>query len=907
MRWLRTWVVLVLLGLLGATSTFLGFVTALAQDLPDIDQFEQKQLEQDGAIYAHGTNGRWVRIATLRSPETRVVVGEDAISDAMKHAIVAIEDQRFYSHRGVDPEGVLRAVVKKVASGSTEGGSTITQQFVKNVYLSNEQTLQRKLREAAIAYQLEQRWSKDKILAEYLNTVNFGNGCYGIEIAARCYFGKSAKDLRPSEAALLAAIPRSPTAYDPVRQAKAARERRNLVLDKMVEQEYLTPEAGAVEKSMPLLPAGRKVGVTPTKTAQPFFVDYVIEQLKRRYGTEKTFGGGLKVYTTLDLAEQRLAERSVKTVLAGRGPQGSLVSIEPSTGRVKAMVGGWKYGTDRAAGESLFNVATSGRRQPGSSFKPFVLLAALDRGIQTSTEFVSKRQVFALPDSSTWVVSNDSNVYLGPISLSTAVKVSDNTVFAQLTRLVGPAKVAEMAKRLGIISPLDSDLAIGLGGLRGGVTPLEMAHAYATIANGGERVGGSVLFHTDAAEIQDPTLDPITIEKVVVPGAGPGGKARIDDNAPKSVRVVAEASALSALDAMRAVLDQDGTGRRAAFGRPAAGKTGTTEFNRDAWFAGMTPQRATAVWVGYVDTARPMETEFGGEAVKGGTFPALIWHDFMQAATRRLPYADWPRSPGVPNTVVAIDSRNWELAPSGCPYARALVLELAKVPAKTSRCSRVVAQVPSYVGYTLAQMRRRVLDEVGVTIRLVPRPAAAGETVDMVVDQEPEAYRTVPTGTVVTVFVSQEVTRVVVPDVLPRTPLVAREAIARLEAARFRVRIVDGLRKRGVPGSRVVGQDPRPGAPAPLGSVITIRVTGQYRSGVLVPKIEGVALTRARAKLERLGLTVVVRRPYGRAKADDVVYRVEPEPTSLVPAGSSVLLVTDPRRVADATRKASKG
>jgi penicillin-binding protein 1A len=896
-RWLRLSVVVFLLFLLAIVSAFFGFVTAIAQDLPNLEQYKTETPAQLGGIWAKGKSGKWVKIATLRSPEARILVKPNQIDPDLTHAVVAIEDKRFFDHKGVDPTAILRALVNKYTSGSEEGGSTITQQLIKNTITGDEHSYQRKLKEAALAYQLEKRWTKEKILAEYLNTIYFGHGNYGVETAARYYFGKGANNLDVQEAALLAAIPKAPSLYDPVEHPDAARERRNLVIDQMVDQGYVSPELGAVAKATRLLPKGRRPGLHTANTIQPYFVDYVIQQLERRYG-ERTFTGGFQVYTTLDLAEQETAEKALQWTLHGKGPEGSLVSIEPGTGKVRAMVGGSAYGD--GPGESQFNIATSGQRQPGSAFKPFVLLAALEDGIQTSTHFTSAKQLFDL-GSTVWYVTNYTQTYAGSIDLKTATAESDNTVYAQLTMTVGPAKVAQTARKLGITSPLDEGApAIGLGGLRVGVTPLEMAHAYATIANAGVRVGGSVLFHDKDAPIQDPSMDPISIERIRIPGEPDVV------NRPKSVRAVSEADALAAIDALKGVINY-GTGKRADIGRPAAGKTGTTSDYKDAWFAGFTPQRAAAVWVGYVDPAVSMETEFDGDAVAGGTLPALAWNRFMKPVHTKLPVEDWPYPPSIYSVPVFVDRRygTAKRAPWGCRYGRELVLAADKVPTQDSTCSRNLVAVPDFTGMTRKQVLRIANGGGGVTVRFVRNPAAAGEEPGTVVAQTPAPLDPIEVGGVVTATVAEKVDQVVVPraESTSYDEVSLAQAITRLRAQRFRVVVDDGATKAGVPPGTVIDQSPAAGILAVAGSVVTITVTGAYTEGVEVPDVTGQPYTTARQRLEQAGLGVRAQRDGGSPRDDDVVFTMDPPQGYVVPPDTVIELVTDSRVVATAAAR----
>src|SRR3954454_869758 len=589
-RWLRFGLVLVLLTLLGVVSSLFGFMTAVAQNAPDLDQFTAREPAQVGYLYARdpkkasckdaraGQKGCWIRIGVLRQGEARQVLKPSQISRPMTDAIVAIEDQRFYQHKGFDPEGIVRAVFNRVALGRREGGSTITQQLIKNTYLTSEQTVRRKFQEIMLAYQLERAvHSKPKILASHLNTIYFGHGSYGVDAAARFYFGKRASELGVAEAALLAAIPKSPTEFDPIAHPQAARDRRDLVIDAMVAQGYVSAAVGAEAKAADLLPKNVKHEISFGATKVPYFVQYVTQLLVNRYGEKTTFNGGLRVYTSIDLSEQAHAEKAVRERLrgvaqAGTPISGALVSIDPRDGEVKAMVGGSKYGRRRKRGESTFNVATDGHRQPGSAFKPFVLAAALQKGIQPDTVFVSRKVILQQDDHTFMLVKNDFPVYAGPIDLRRAMTESDNTVYAQLTQAVHPVSVVAAAHDLGINSPLDPNLSIGLGGVRIGVTPLEMAHAYASLAARGARVGGSLLFHTPDAGYESPTQDPVSILEVEFPD---GHK---DTNRPRATRALSETDALTQIDAMRGVVGlPSGTGNAAALpGRTVIGKTGTS-------------------------------------------------------------------------------------------------------------------------------------------------------------------------------------------------------------------------------------------------------------------------------------------------------------------------------------------
>ena len=585
-----------------------GLIRAVAAEIDSGKLDPQRQLDKQVNGYIYDKDGKRV-LAVLRGSEARTLISYDQIADPMRHAIVAIEDRRFWEHDGVDLRGIGRALVADIQhQGVVEGGSTITQQFVKNALDRDQKTIARKVREAAYAWQLERDpggWSKQKILQEYLNTIYFGNGAYGIQQAALAYFQHGAKDLTLAESALLAGIPADPSRYDPVANPKAARERRRVVLQAMLDESKITPEQYETANATDL-PDPDDVRLPGTEGPAQHFVNYVKQQLIDEYGQTKVFGGGLRVRTTIDLELQQTARDAIsKWLTDADGPSAALVAIDPRDGAVRAMIGGNNYR------KSQFNLAVQGVRQPGSSFKPFVLATALRQGISPATRFESEPQSIDLGDRD-WVVGNYDDVYYGNVDLEKATVESDNAVYAQLTQLVGSKKVAETAKRLGIRSKLDGFYAIGLGAEA--VTPLELARAYATIANGGERADGSIFGNRPRV------IDEVTQE----------GRKR--ENRPREFKAMTPMQA----GVVNTILQQAvryGTGKRAYLpNRPVAGKTGTTENYGDAWFVGYTPQLVVAVWVGYPTTLKPMLTEFRGDAVTGGSFPALIWKSFMEKA-----------------------------------------------------------------------------------------------------------------------------------------------------------------------------------------------------------------------------------------------------------------------------------
>jgi penicillin-binding protein 1A len=795
-RKLRLFALLALLAVLGLASFSVGLVTAIAGEIPSLDP-SRIHNQTDGFIYA--SNGRVLSV--LRGSQSRILLRSDQISPLMKQAIVAIEDKRFYEHRGVDVRGIMRALWADVRGGGVvQGGSTITQQFVKNTYTKNQRSIARKLREAALAWQLEQRWSKDRILTAYLNTIYFGNGAYGVEQAAQTYFhhGAGPGKLTLWEAALLAGIPEDPAAYDPATNQKAARVRRNLVLKEMFDQGDISRAAYADATRRPM-PSPQSIRLPGDQGPAQYFANYVKQQLVDRYGSGRVFGGGLKVYTTIDLKLQKMARNSIGHWLTSpTGPTAALVSIDPRDGRVLAMFGGNNFR------KSQFNLAVQGERQAGSSFKPFVLATALKEGVAPTTTFVSK-PVTINAGGRLWEVHNYEDEYLGSITIQQATAYSDNAVFAQLTKLVGPQNIANTARTLGIKSRLLPYFSIGLGAQ--GVNPLEMARAFSAFANGGKRIDGRRFGN-----------EPRVITKVANEKGRP-----IDDNTARPVQALSEENAALVTSLLQNVIKY-GTGKAAVLsgGRPAAGKTGTTENYGDAWFVGYTPQLVTAVWVGYPNDVRSMSYQFHGKPVAGGTFPALIWKSFMENA---LPYLhDAPQSfPSAsipyasPKNVTYRDGR-LQLANAYCRDTESIEYFGDSGPTHTANCLPNEVDVPNVVGEPVGKAKT-VLAGQPLAATVVYRPAQPRQRVGVVVKQFPAGGRHLSSGDRVTIVLSKALAGVV-PNVVGMT---VDRAKARLKHLKLEVTISPG----DAPGSaRIVAQSPRAGRASAPGMGLTLAVKG---------------------------------------------------------------------------------
>ena len=586
-------------------SVLYGFSSLFAP--PNMDE----TLIPDAASQFYDINGNV--IYTTLSEERRVPVSIDKIPKHVQQAFIAIEDNRFYEHSGIDYRGTARALVSTLSGREVQGGSTITQQLAKNAFLTQERSIIRKIKEAFIAKELEHKYTKDEILTMYLNQIYFGQGAYGIESASLYYFGKHVQNLDIAEAATLAAIPKSPNYYNPFENPKESKNRQELVIDQMVKYGFISADSAAKAKAKKMVySTSHKVKSDP----RGYFFDMISQKVIAEVGADALYKGGLKIYTTLDMDMQLAAEKAMRHLpnyytdsKKLTQPQMALAAVDPKTGYVKAMIGG--------RGQDKFNRATLAVRQPGSAFKPFVYLTAMQNGFTPASIIEDKEEEFAKG----WKPQNSDMQWHGKVSLRTALKRSINVPTIKLAREVGVDKIVANVEKMGITTLVDSgaysdvNLAMALGGLSKGVNPLEMASAYGVLATNG-------LYNK-----------PIALLKIV----DRDGKVLYQAK-PQSKRVVDAASAYLTTNMLEDVL-VSGTGGGMGIGRPAAGKTGTTDTYIDAWFVGYTPDLSTAVWVGD-DNNKPMQRMYGSGA------PLSIWHEFMINALASTPRTGFS-NPGV--------------------------------------------------------------------------------------------------------------------------------------------------------------------------------------------------------------------------------------------------------------------
>ncbi|MDJ1181902.1 transglycosylase domain-containing protein [Roseofilum casamattae] len=597
-----------------SSSILAGGLVGLAlsfRNLPDVRSLRSYVPTETSYIY--DVNGEL--LTRIHDEANREVVPLDKIATPLKMAVLAIEDSHFYQHAGINPNSVGRALLANIEGGGVrEGASTVTMQLVKNLFLSPERKLSRKVAEAVLAMRLEQILTKDEILELYLNQVYWGHNTYGVETAAQSYFAKSAEDLTLAESAMMAGLIQAPESYSPFIDYKLAKRQQAIVLARMRALDWITAEQEKEAKEQPLL-VGRVTSFGQSKV--PYLTEAVIQELSDRFGRDMVLKGGLRIQTTIDLKLQRIAESTVKkwhNRLYNQGlyydydnGQLALVAVDPRTHFVKAMVGGFDYET------SQYNRAVQAQRQPGSSFKPFVYYAAFASGKYTPDSIVNDSPVRYRDGDGYYSPRNYGGSFSGAVSLRKSLEVSLNIPAIKIGQSIGLSKVVEVVRNLGVKSPIEPVISLPLGSVD--MTPLEMAGAFATFANNG--------WHSTPTFIAQVTDS--------------NGNVLLD-NTPKPQLVLDPWAVASLNSTLRGVIER-GTATSARMGRPAAGKTGTTSSERDIWFVGYVPQMSVAVWVGN-DDYRPL-----AKGATGGTHVAPIWRDFMRQAMANEPVENF-RSPG---------------------------------------------------------------------------------------------------------------------------------------------------------------------------------------------------------------------------------------------------------------------
>ena len=635
----------------------IGVITWVINESPDISYYGQWKTSESTIIYA--SNGEPL---TKLYEENRVYVGLEQIPKNLENAVISIEDARYRNHHGLDFKGILRAIwVDLKHMAKVEGASTITQQLAKNALLTHKKLFSRKLQEMYIALQFERMYTKDEILEFYLNEIFLGHNAYGVQSAAKLYFNKNVKDLNLTESALIAALIKAPNGYSPYRNKEAAKSRRDIVLTKMAEQDYITKEQAQKAKQKPIT---LERPPEDNEKIAPYFIAHIRKKLINKFGAKRVYTGGLEVHTTLNVKMQKQANASIDKALKegyiptiskqeGKGekqPQLSLLTMNPNTGHIKAMVGG--------RGNDKFNRATQAYRQPGSSFKPFVYTTGVKQGMGTGSiiDDSLKKYKTELNSEETWMPKNYNEKYLGPTTLRIGLAKSINVMAVKLLDKVGVSETMNTAQKLGINSLVkkDENLALALGGLTKGVTPLQMTQAYSVFATGGIK------------------NNPIAITKVY-DNYGTLIWNNEAENETKKKVVLDEGTAYLITDMLKSAVARGplvwGTGWRAKLNRPAAGKTGTTSDYTDAWFVGFTPKLTTSIWIGE-DQPRAMEypkRDKSGNIVKdkngekvmqtiSSGEAAKLWGDYMRQITKNRPIEDFSKPNNVVTKEICIES-----------------------------------------------------------------------------------------------------------------------------------------------------------------------------------------------------------------------------------------------------------
>ena len=795
--------------------------------VPDLEDLNPTPVAETSKVYAIDGS----LLTEFHATENREIIPFSKMSENIKNAVIAVEDKRFYSHEGVDYRRIIGALIADIkAGGYAQGASTITQQYVKNTYFSQEKTVRRKINEALIAIQIERHFTKDKILEMYLNTVNFGSGSYGIEKAAQTYFGKNAENLSISESALLAGLLKLPEVYSPFNNIEKARNRRNIVLGLMKEQGYITSSEykEAVNEAVTVNVSGLMNSNTENRFA-PYFIDFVKQQLyEKKFSDYDVFKGGLRIYTTLDKELQVAAENSFTKVFPNPiDPSYSLVSVDPCNGYIYAMVGGKDYNA------SKFNIATQGKRQPGSVFKVPVLIEAIRQNINPQKTYNPNGPItIDIPGSKPWVIDNYGGQKFGEsMNIIDATINSVNVVYAQLTMEVGSDNVEKLLNNMDIYD-IGSNPAIGLGGLEQGITPLDVSKIFSTLSSGG-------LYH-----------EPVCITKIT-DSKGEVLFEYLPEKNPSFKRIIDEPEAFLATQILQRVITE-GTGRNANIGRPAAGKTGTTSDLRDAWFAGYSPELVTVVWMGYQDSNRPMEP-INDRNITGGSYPAEIWREFMSEALKDRPVSQF-KIPGEGLNEIQVCRDSGKLPTFWCPSENLEFRLFVKGEIPTKYCDvHNKITVPDVTGMNSEQCRQllnslffsvsEIIEinneyEEDTVFKTDPLPGTVIETSDNI-------------NPLITIFISKGTEKIIMPDLTGQTRNSAENILK--EAGLSLSNIITDY-SSFQPADLIYDQDPAPGTEVAPGTGVTVYISkGINPSQTAVPDIIGLSRQDAVKKLNNAG------------------------------------------------------
>ncbi|MCL4377125.1 MAG: PBP1A family penicillin-binding protein [Actinobacteria bacterium] len=844
---LIAFIVIVFLALLafGLTGLYYYFT------VPKLEDLNPSPIAETSKVYAIDGS----LLTEFHAAENREIIPFDKMSKNIRNAVVAVEDKRFYIHQGVDYKRILGALLADIRTKNySQGASTITQQYVKNVYFSQEKTLRRKINEAMVAIQIERNYTKDKILEMYLNTVNFGAGSYGIEKAAQTYFGISANDLSISQAALLAGLLRAPEIYSPFNNLDKAISRRNTVLTIMKEQGFINDEEykQAIEDPVLLNTNANTSGIQENRFA-PYFIDFVKQQLyDKKFTDYNVFKGGLRIYTTLDKDLQIKAENAFKKIFPNPiGPSYALISVDSNNGYIYALVGGKDYN------ESKFNIATQGKRQPGSVFKVPVLLETIIKNIPPETTFNPNGPItIDIKGSKPWKVDNYGGEKfqepLNPMNIVDATIHSVNVVYAQLIMQVGAENVEKLLNKMNIFD-VGSNPSIALGGLEKGITPLDVSKIFTTIASGG-------VYH-----------EPVCILKIT------DSKGNIlyeydPQKSSETKRIIEEPQAFLATQILQRVVTE-GTGKNAGIGRPAAGKTGTTSDLRDAWFAGYTPELTTVVWMGYQESNKPMEP-INKRNVTGGAFPAQIWKEYMNEALKGKPISQF-RVPDNILTEIQVCKDSGLLPTYWCPPDRLETKLFVKGMAPTKYCNiHNKITVPELTGLS-ADEARQILQGLFFNVNEVVETNNEYDA-NIIFKTDP------PGGTVIeavdninpqiTIYISQGRQTFKMPNLIGQTKATAENMLAGIGLQITNIIYDFSNLQQDI----IFNQDPAPDTDIDSNTQIIIYISKGVNPSGSVPNVIGMTKTNAAATLNNSGFSNIIFIEEQNSAAMETVFNQNP-------------------------------